>query len=94
MIYVHMMNVPLKQMNEFRYSKGLQPVEKTPVELFGHFESLTVNDTYQFTDYSKYVASAFDLTRKEQVRKEQFSEGCNKAFELGQRCAEYLNLTK
>ncbi|WP_298839374.1 hypothetical protein [Clostridium sp.] len=56
--------------------------------LFGSFESLFVNDTYQFNDYSKYVSTCFYEKKKAQVRKEQFPKECINAFNMEVRFAE------
>ncbi|MGC1403317.1 MAG: flavodoxin family protein, partial [Thermodesulfobacteriota bacterium] len=42
-------------------------------------------DTYQFTDYSKVVATRFDPDLKAKRRREIFPQDCQKAFELGRR---------
>jgi len=55
--------------------------------LGGTTEYLPSFDTYQFDDYSKYAAGMFDAAHKEQVRSEQFSLDCAKAFEIGKRLA-------
>lgn len=44
--------------------------------LFGYSESLIVNDTYHFDDYSKYVVTAFNEKEKSKIRKEQFPKDC------------------
>jgi hypothetical protein len=42
-------------------------------------------DTYQFDDYSKYVATNFDPVEKAKRRAEVFPLDCEKAFEMGIR---------
>jgi len=56
--------------------------------ILGKAESLFVTDTYQFDDYSKYVATAFDANEKLKRRKEVFPQDCKKAFELGKRLVQ------
>jgi len=51
----------------------------------GTVESLFINDTYQFDDYSKYVSTAFNQAEKAKRRKEVFPDDCKKAFEMGVR---------
>ncbi|NSA18867.1 hypothetical protein FHU25_002932 [Clostridium saccharobutylicum] len=63
-------------------------IEKT----FGSFESLAVNDTYQFNDYSKYVSSLFDEKKKRKVKEEQFPKDCQNAFNMGVRFVEQANM--
>ena len=42
-------------------------------------------DTYQFDDYSKYVADSYDPVEKAKRRAEVFPLDCEKAFEMGKR---------
>lgn len=49
----------------------------------GKSESLFVNDTYQFDDYSKYVSTSFNPKEKAEKKETGFPKDCNKAFELG-----------
>lgn len=55
-------------------------------------ETLIVTDTYQFDDYSKYVAELFDADEKAKRRKEVFPTDCQKAFEMGARIAQQSNI--
>jgi hypothetical protein len=61
---------------------------------FGSFESLIVNDTYQFNDYSKYVAPLFDEEKKRRIKEEQFPKDCKNAFDMGVRFVEQANILK
>jgi hypothetical protein len=56
--------------------------------IFGSSESLSVTDTLQFDDYSKYVSSSFNPEEKIKRRKEVFPLDCEKAFEMGVRFAK------
>lgn len=51
----------------------------------GYSETLCAYDTYQFTDYSRYEASAFNEADKAKRRDEQFPKDLQNAFELGKR---------
>ena len=53
--------------------------------IFGPAETLQVYDTFQFDDYSKYVASRFDPVHKAARRRDIFPQDLRKAFELGAR---------
>lgn len=59
--------------------------ENLAKRIFGYSESLCSTDTYQFDDYSKYVADRFDPEEKAKRRKEVFPQDCEKAFEMGSR---------
>ncbi|MFL0195295.1 hypothetical protein ACJDU8_06895 [Clostridium sp. WILCCON 0269] len=48
--------------------------------ILGKVESLFVTDTYQFDDYSKYVATAFDANKKLKCRKKVFPQDCKNAL--------------
>jgi hypothetical protein len=47
-----------------------------------------VTDTYQFSDYTKYVAPKFDVEAKAKRRAQEFPKDCQKAFEMGERFVE------
>ncbi|MCB2296044.1 flavodoxin family protein [Clostridium algoriphilum] len=81
--FIYTMNVTNEQMKDVGYEKGLKFVEDCMKKLFGSFESLIVNDTYQFNDYSKYVVTSFDEKKKAQVREDQFPTDCKNAFNMG-----------
>ncbi|WP_094606142.1 hypothetical protein [Sporomusa silvacetica] len=55
--------------------------------IFGSAETLYVNDTYQFVDYSQYIATAFNEADKVKRRNEIFLIDCEKAFTMGRRFA-------
>lgn len=48
---------------------------------------LYINDTYQFSDYSKYMVECFSEQEKALQRETQFPLDCQKAFELGRDLA-------
>lgn len=81
--FIYTMNVTNQQMKDIGYEQSLSVVENMMKNLFGSFESLIVNDTYQFNDYSKYVITAFDEKEKAQVRRDQFPKDCKNAFDMG-----------
>jgi len=55
--------------------------------IFGHAETLSSYDTYQFEDYSKVFAPRWDPAKKAKRREEVFPEDCRRAFEMGKRLA-------
>lgn len=69
------------------YDQQFQVTEKLMQGVFGASESLSVTDTYQFDDYSKYVATAFNPEEKAKRRDEEFPKDCQKAFDMGARFA-------
>lgn len=84
---IYTMNVPESRINEMEYNRIFSQYEKTYERFFGASESLFVTDTYQFSDYSKYVATAFDESAKAKRREEVFPKDCEKAFDMGVRFA-------
>lgn len=84
---IYTMNVPESMINVIEYDRIFSQNEKTFERFFGVTESLLVTDTYQFSDYSKYVATAFDESAKAKRRQDVFPKDCEKAFEMGIRFA-------
>lgn len=82
--FVYTMNVTRDQFKA-GYEAELKSIQTYLKKTFGSFESLIVNDTYQFDDYSKYVASLFDEKKKRKVKEEQFPKDCQSAFDMGVR---------
>jgi len=74
-------------LKEWGYDRIFLANENTFKRIFGASESLLSTDTYQFSDYSKYVTSAFDEAEKSKRRQEVFPKDCEKAFEMGSRFA-------
>ena len=56
--------------------------------LLGSCEVLPVYDSYQFSDYSKYSSSLFDLAHKTKALNEELPKSLAKANELGRRLVE------
>lgn len=56
--------------------------------VLGYTETLCAYDTYQFTDYSRYEANAFDAEAKKKHQEEHFSIDLQNAYDLGKRLVE------
>ncbi len=69
----------------FGLHKTIELNEGVAARIFGYSESLYSTDTYQFDDYSKYVADRFDPVEKAKRREKVFPKDCEKAFEMGIR---------
>ena len=52
---------------------------------FSKPERICAYDTYQFSDYDKYVCEVFDKNHKLNQREEQFPKDLQKAFDLGKK---------
>jgi multimeric flavodoxin WrbA len=69
------------------YDSSFQTTARFMTRIFGSSEILTVTNTWQFDDYSKYETSGIDVRMKEEWRQNVFPEDCRKAYELGARLA-------
>ncbi len=63
----------------------LMDAQAQQLGMFGPTEILHCYDTYQFSNYDKFDAAAFDETHKAQVRDTQFPKDLQQAFDLGKR---------
>jgi multimeric flavodoxin WrbA len=83
---IYTMNVPEAYLDRVGYQQMFLTTIEDPLKrTFGDTESLFVTDTYQFDDYSKYEASAFNEKEKAKRREEIFPEECKKAYDMGYR---------
>ncbi|MDR3667072.1 MAG: flavodoxin family protein [Ignavibacteriaceae bacterium] len=86
--FIYTMGLNMDGMKARGYEQHFKVTEMLMERVFGASESLSVTDTYQFEDYSKYVATAFNPEEKAKRRDEEFPNDCNKAFEMGARFAQ------
>ncbi len=66
----------------------LMDAQAQQLGLFGPTEILRSYDTYQFSNYDKFDAAAFDEAHKAQVRDTQFPKDLQQAYDLGQRLVQ------
>jgi len=85
--FIYTMNIKEDMLKEWGYDRVFLANENTLKRIFGASESLLSTDTYQFSDYSKYVTSAFDEAEKSKSRQKVFPKECEKAFEMGSKFA-------
>ena len=83
--YIYTTGAKEENFDVFGLHKVIELNEWLATRIFGYSESLYSTDTYQFDDYSKYVADRFDPEEKAKRRKEVFPKDCEKAFEMGLR---------
>ena len=82
------MNVTSDVMEQRGYPEKLRAAESFAERIFSRKPlELYVNNTYQFSDYSKYKVECFSETEKADYRKTQFPVDCRKAHALGQELA-------
>lgn len=85
--FIYTMNVNKDAVIKMGYDRNLSASERSFERIFGATESLLATDTYQFNDYSKYVATAFNEADKAKHRQEVFPKDCEKAFDMGVKFA-------
>lgn len=81
--FIYTMNVTEEMLKTYGMDKHIELNEIAMRMAFGATESLLSFDTYQFKDYSKVVATAFDVEAKANRREEVFPIDCKKAFDMG-----------
>lgn len=89
--YIYTLGAKEEHFELFGFKKVIELNENLATRIFGYSESLYSTDTYQFEDYSKYVADRFDLEEKAKRRREIFPQDCQKAFEMG---AKFIKMQK
>ena len=80
---VYTMNVSEENMPAYQQDKSVAASRSAMTRVFGNCEVLLSTDTLQFSDYSKYVSTAFDPAAKARRRQEVFPQDCARASELG-----------
>jgi multimeric flavodoxin WrbA len=87
-VFIYTMGVTEELMKQIGYDRRFANTENLLARIFGSSETLLCFDTYQFDDYSKFVAPRFNPEAKLKRRKEVFSQDCQKALEMGARLAK------
>ena len=80
---IYTMNVTEENMAAFHQDSSVAASRGAMTRVFGNCEVLLSTDTLQFSDYSKYVSTAFDPAAKARRRQEVFPQDCGRAYELG-----------
>ncbi len=83
--FIYTMNIPETKMTDYGYPAYFAKNEALLQLVFGSSESLYVNDTFQFPDYSKVEQSCFEPEHKAKRKKDIFPEDCKKAYDMGRR---------
>jgi multimeric flavodoxin WrbA len=79
------MNCPNMQIYKDNAYDILMDTNAQQLGMFGPTEILYSFDTYQFGDYSRYDTAMLDEGRKAEVRRTQFPQDLERAYELGKR---------
>ena len=77
------MNVAEKDLAARNYDKMFAASQGVLTRIFGNCDLLPCTDTYQFSDYSKYLSTAWDADAKKRRHEEVFPLDCQRAFALG-----------
>ena len=88
--FIYTLNAPAEAVQERGYDRYFKANEMILERIFGSSETLCSFDTYQFEDYSKYVAPRFDPLKKAKRRAEVFPQDCEKALAMGARLVKEL----
>ncbi len=81
------MNVAEKELAARNYDKMFAASQGVLTRIFGNCELLLCTDTHQFSDYSKYLSTAWDADAKQKRQAEVFPLDCQSAFALGAKLA-------
>lgn len=82
-VFIYTMGSSAEWMNKMGYDHAAGFLATMFRLHFGETETMIVNDTTMFRDYSKYVSSRFDPEEKARIRASRFPAECEKAYSLG-----------
>lgn len=85
---IYTMNVTEDDMKLSGYDIQFSFIESKIAAIFSKPETLYAFNTYQFSDYSKYVSEGFSEEEKAEHKRVQFPIDCQNAFDAGKRMAE------
>lgn len=85
---VYTMNISEEALANNSQAKLMERTESYLLRTFGNCETLAVCDTYQFTDYSKFLSTVWDPVAKAKRREKVFPKDLERAFALGERLAK------
>jgi multimeric flavodoxin WrbA len=84
---IYTMGVTEEQMPAFHQDSSVAASREIMTRIFGGCEVLLCTDTYQFSDYSKYLSTLWDPEAKARRREEVFPQDCERAYALGKGLA-------
>ena len=87
---VYTMNIAEKAVPEWGYDVFMERMRGVMARTFGACELFLCTDTYQFSDYAKYLSTVWDAEAKARRHEEVFPQDCARARELGKRLAAGL----
>ncbi|MFZ5426702.1 MAG: flavodoxin family protein [Thermodesulfobacteriota bacterium] len=78
------MNVKEEALTDLGYDKFIGRMQGALARTFGSCQVLLATDTCQFSDYGKYLSTAWDPAAKAKRKEEVFPKDCAKAFAIGE----------
>jgi len=81
--FLYTMNVTAEMMAAMEYEKSLKFKEMFVERVFSKPQVMYAWNTYQFDDYSKYMAERFSEPDKAAYRRDHFPADCETAFRIG-----------
>jgi multimeric flavodoxin WrbA len=84
---VYTMNTSEMDLAARNYDRVFATSQSILTRILGNCEVFLCTDTYQFSDYSKYLSTCWDAEAKKKRREEVFPQDCRRAFDLGVKLA-------
>jgi hypothetical protein len=81
------MNTAEKDLTSRSYDRIFATTQGILSHVLGNCDVLLCTDTYQFSDYSKYLSTRWDAEAKKKRYEEVFPQDCKRAFDLGAKLA-------
>ena len=85
---IYTMNCPPEFYEKMHYDTILAPDRDSMERMFGSCEVVMARNTWQFTDYSKFDSTAFDMASKQFTRDHQWPKDLQAAYDLGKQLVE------
>lgn len=85
--FIYTMNIKESMVKDWGYDRIFLGNQALFKRIFGASDFMYSTDTYQFNDYSKYVATGFNEAEKAKIRQEEFPKDCTVAFDMGVKFA-------
>lgn len=85
---IYTMNVSEQSSLVMGYHGLFDKYEHTLENLFSKPEHLYVYETYQFSDYDRYVSDIFDEKERRHIHETQFPKDLQSSFKIGQNIAK------
>ena len=84
---IYTMNTAEKDLTSRSYDRIFATTQGILSHVLGNCDVLLCTDTYQFSDYSKYLSTRWDAEAKKKRYEEVFPQDCKRAFDLGAKLA-------